>query len=234
MHLSPTVRSCTGDDRSSPDTPGSRRRHAHPRADGTQPEALTLSRGRQRQPAAEGPLARPAGHRDPHGHERPLLGAPANRAQPGAAPVPAVAPRGPGVRDRARLRRPTRTPRWSSPAAACCTTSGCRSTGRPRGYSLFLAADLLAVLLEKVLEEPERTVVSAGIMHAIIGHRKGGRPLTLEAGVVRVADALDMEQGRSRVAFETSLPTSTRCRRRRSTRSGSSWASSARCASRSR
>ena len=45
----------------------------------------------------------------------------------------------------------------------------------------------------------------AEIQHAIIGHRKGGRPLTLEAGVVRVADALDMEQGRSRVSFETSL-----------------------------
>ena len=42
-------------------------------------------------------------------------------------------------------------------------------------------------------------------IHRHIGHRKGGRPLTIEAGVVRVADALDMEQGRSRVSFETSL-----------------------------
>src|SRR5690349_11917893 len=73
-------------------------------------------------------------------------------------------------------------------------------------FSLFLAADLLPQLLEKVYEEPERTVISSEILHAIIGHRKGGRPLTLEAGIVRVADALDMEHGRSRVAFETSLP----------------------------
>ncbi|MDA0167572.1 HD domain-containing protein [Solirubrobacter taibaiensis] len=73
-------------------------------------------------------------------------------------------------------------------------------------YSLHLAADLLDDLLAEAYEEPERTVVSAEITHAIIGHRKGGRPLTLEAGVVRVADALDMEHGRSRVAFETSLP----------------------------
>ena len=73
-------------------------------------------------------------------------------------------------------------------------------------YSLHLAADILDDLLAEVYEEPERTVVSAEITHAIIGHRKGGRPLTLEAGVVRVADALDMEHGRSRVAFETSLP----------------------------
>jgi metal-dependent HD superfamily phosphatase/phosphodiesterase len=73
-------------------------------------------------------------------------------------------------------------------------------------FSLFLAADLLPDLLGKVYDEPERTVISSEILHAIIGHRKGGRPLTLEAGVVRVADALDMEHGRSRVVFETSLP----------------------------
>ena len=73
-------------------------------------------------------------------------------------------------------------------------------------FSLFLASDLLADLLGKAYEDPERTVIESEIMHAIIGHRKGGRPLTVEAGVVRVADALDMEHGRSRVAFETSLP----------------------------
>src|SRR4051812_17784820 len=72
-------------------------------------------------------------------------------------------------------------------------------------FSLFLAADILDVLLEKVYDEPERTVISSEILHAIIGHRKDGRPLTFEAGVVRVADALDMEHGRSRVNVETSL-----------------------------
>jgi metal-dependent HD superfamily phosphatase/phosphodiesterase len=72
-------------------------------------------------------------------------------------------------------------------------------------FSLFLAGDLLPGLLEKVYDEPERTIIGCEIQHAIIGHRKGGRPLTVEAGVVRVADALDMEQGRSRVSFETSL-----------------------------
>src|ERR1044072_1457413 len=71
-------------------------------------------------------------------------------------------------------------------------------------FSLFLAADLLPQLLEKVYEEPDRTVISSEILHAIIGHRKGGRPLTLEAGIVRVADALDLEHGRSRGAFERS------------------------------
>jgi metal-dependent HD superfamily phosphatase/phosphodiesterase len=73
-------------------------------------------------------------------------------------------------------------------------------------FSLFLAADLLDDLLADVYEEPQRTIVSAEVLHAIIGHRKGGRPLTLEAGVLRVADALDMEHGRSRVSLETHLP----------------------------
>jgi metal-dependent HD superfamily phosphatase/phosphodiesterase len=73
-------------------------------------------------------------------------------------------------------------------------------------YSLFLAADHLDSLLADVYEEPERTVVASESLHAIIGHRSGGRPLTLEAGIVRVADALDMEHGRSRVAVESHLP----------------------------
>jgi metal-dependent HD superfamily phosphatase/phosphodiesterase len=73
-------------------------------------------------------------------------------------------------------------------------------------FSLFLAADVLDDLLASVYDEPERTVVASEILHAIIGHRSGGRPMTLEAGVVRVADALDMEHGRSRIALETHLP----------------------------
>jgi metal-dependent HD superfamily phosphatase/phosphodiesterase len=73
-------------------------------------------------------------------------------------------------------------------------------------FSLFLAADLLDELLAGIYDDPERTIVASEILHAIIGHRKGGRPLTLEAGVVRVADALDMEHGRSRVSLETHLP----------------------------
>ncbi len=73
-------------------------------------------------------------------------------------------------------------------------------------FSLFLAADLLDGLLSDVYDEPERTIVASEILHAIIGHRRGGRPLTLEAGIVRGADALDMEHGRSRVSLETHLP----------------------------
>jgi hypothetical protein len=69
-------------------------------------------------------------------------------------------------------------------------------------FSLFLVADRLDSLLEGIYEEPERTVVIAEILHAIIGHRRRGEPYTLEAGVVRVADALDMAQGRTRLPLE--------------------------------
>jgi len=70
-------------------------------------------------------------------------------------------------------------------------------------YSLFLTADRLGSLLAGVYEEPERTVIISEAMHAIIGHRsKGGEPFTVEAGIVRVADALDMARGRSRMEFE--------------------------------
>jgi metal-dependent HD superfamily phosphatase/phosphodiesterase len=69
-------------------------------------------------------------------------------------------------------------------------------------YSLFLTADKLGALLEGVYEEPERSIVVAETLHAIIGHRRRGEPFTIEAGIVRVADALDMARGRSRVPFE--------------------------------
>ncbi len=69
-------------------------------------------------------------------------------------------------------------------------------------YSLFLAARKLDELLADTYREPERTVVASEALHAIIGHRRRGDPLTLEAGIVRVADALDMAKGRSRVPFE--------------------------------
>jgi len=73
-------------------------------------------------------------------------------------------------------------------------------------YSLFLAADRLPGLLEGVYEDPELTVVTSEALHAVIGHRRRGDPITVEAGIVRVADALDMASGRSRIPFETRRP----------------------------
>jgi metal-dependent HD superfamily phosphatase/phosphodiesterase len=70
-------------------------------------------------------------------------------------------------------------------------------------YSLFLASGALERLLTGSYREPERTVVASEILHAIIGHRRRGEPYTLEAGIVRVADALDMAQGRTRIPIES-------------------------------
>ncbi|HUB99141.1 MAG TPA: HD domain-containing protein [Solirubrobacterales bacterium] len=70
-------------------------------------------------------------------------------------------------------------------------------------YSLFLAGGALDRLLAGAYKEPERTIIASEILHAIIGHRRRGEPYTLEAGVVRVADALDMAQGRTRIPIES-------------------------------
>lgn len=69
-------------------------------------------------------------------------------------------------------------------------------------YSLIVAHDKLKELLGGLYPPETRRVVLSETLHAIITHRSGGRPLTVEAGVVRVADALDMAKGRSRIPFE--------------------------------
>src|SRR5213592_551763 len=69
-------------------------------------------------------------------------------------------------------------------------------------FSLFLAEPKLRELLDGIYEEPELTVISAEVLQAITSHRDYGQPLTIEAGIVRVADALDMAKGRSRIPFE--------------------------------
>ena len=69
-------------------------------------------------------------------------------------------------------------------------------------YSLFLAEPKLRELLDGIYEEPDLTVVVSEILQAITSHRADGEPLALEAGILRVADALDMAEGRSRIPFE--------------------------------
>jgi metal-dependent HD superfamily phosphatase/phosphodiesterase len=69
-------------------------------------------------------------------------------------------------------------------------------------FSLFLSEPKLRELLTGIYEEPDLTVIVSEVLQGIISHRSDGEPLTLEAGILRVADALDMEKGRSRIAFE--------------------------------
>jgi metal-dependent HD superfamily phosphatase/phosphodiesterase len=72
------------------------------------------------------------------------------------------------------------------------------------GFSLFLANNILHRILD-FLEVEERTIVISEVLHAIISHRSGGTPYTIEAGIVRVADALDMSEGRSRIPYEMGI-----------------------------
>ncbi|HEX2094390.1 MAG TPA: HD domain-containing protein [Longimicrobiaceae bacterium] len=69
------------------------------------------------------------------------------------------------------------------------------------GFSLFVVQNKLRELLAEVYDTATATILRSEILHAIISHRSGGKPLTLEAGIVRVADALDMAKGRSRIPF---------------------------------
>ncbi|MBI4671600.1 MAG: HD domain-containing protein [Chloroflexi bacterium] len=69
-------------------------------------------------------------------------------------------------------------------------------------YSLFVAQPILQRLLQDLYPVGAATILRSEILHAIISHRAGGRPFTVEAGIVRVGDALDMSQGRSRIPFQ--------------------------------
>lgn len=68
-------------------------------------------------------------------------------------------------------------------------------------FSLFIARDFLNKILS-FLPLEERIVVTSETLHAIISHSHGsaGTTSTVEGGVVRVADALDMTKGRSRIS----------------------------------
>jgi metal-dependent HD superfamily phosphatase/phosphodiesterase len=69
-------------------------------------------------------------------------------------------------------------------------------------WSMFLAEPKMRELLDGLYEEPELTVIASEVLQTITSHREYGKPLTLEAGIVRVADALDMAEGRSRIPFQ--------------------------------
>jgi metal-dependent HD superfamily phosphatase/phosphodiesterase len=68
-------------------------------------------------------------------------------------------------------------------------------------YGIVLARPVL----ERVLADysPEgRVIMIAEILHAMTFHDSDVPPLTVEGGVVRVADGLDMKQGRARITFD--------------------------------
>lgn len=73
--------------------------------------------------------------------------------------------------------------------------------------SLMLAPSLIERILEPIYDLRTRTILKGEVLHAIYAHQREIAPLTIEAGVVKVADALDMESGRARIPFKTGSPT---------------------------
>ncbi len=69
-------------------------------------------------------------------------------------------------------------------------------------YSISLANPKAKELLNGLYDIPERTIMVSEILHAISAHHWDQSCLTIEAGTVKVADALDMTEGRSRIPFE--------------------------------
>jgi metal-dependent HD superfamily phosphatase/phosphodiesterase len=75
-------------------------------------------------------------------------------------------------------------------------------------YSAFLALAVLEDLLTPTYNEEERAVITSEVLHTIVCHEQSpsiapsNRCLTKEAGIVGIADALDMEAGRARIPFQ--------------------------------
>jgi metal-dependent HD superfamily phosphatase/phosphodiesterase len=69
-------------------------------------------------------------------------------------------------------------------------------------YSALLASEFINKLLNSIYSEEEVAIISSEVLHAVVAHEQPNEPLTLEAGIVGIADALDMEAGRARIPFE--------------------------------
>jgi metal-dependent HD superfamily phosphatase/phosphodiesterase len=75
-------------------------------------------------------------------------------------------------------------------------------------YSAFLALQFLNTCLTPTYNEEEIAIITSEVLHAIVTHEEPPinepikRVLTKEAGIVGIADALDMEAGRARIPFQ--------------------------------
>ncbi len=69
-------------------------------------------------------------------------------------------------------------------------------------YSALIALEMLEKLLAPVYSVEERAIICSEVLHAVVAHEYPNKPLTVEAGIVSIADALDMEAGRARIPFQ--------------------------------
>jgi len=76
-------------------------------------------------------------------------------------------------------------------------------------YSAILALDFFESFLTQIYSEEERAIITSEVLHAIVSHEQPytdvptNKLLTKEAGIVGIADALDMEAGRARIPFQS-------------------------------
>ncbi len=73
-------------------------------------------------------------------------------------------------------------------------------------YSGLLALQVLERCLADTYLEEEQAIMTSEVLHCIVSHEHPNiptnKPLTVEAGIVGIADALDMEAGRARIPFK--------------------------------
>ncbi len=71
-------------------------------------------------------------------------------------------------------------------------------------YSVIVGRPIIERVLAKVYpgDRKKQVHIRGHVLHAIVSHDKFVRPSTIEAGVVGIADALDMTAGRARIPFE--------------------------------
>ena len=69
-------------------------------------------------------------------------------------------------------------------------------------YSVLVALEFVQKYLAPLYSEEEQAVMCSEVLHAIVSHERPYSPLTVEAGIVGIADALDMEAGRARIPFQ--------------------------------
>ncbi len=69
-------------------------------------------------------------------------------------------------------------------------------------FGVLLVKDFLEQILSKVYGPREKIIMTTEIMSAMVSHSEEIKVFTLEGGIVRLADGLDMEKGRARIAFE--------------------------------
>jgi len=68
--------------------------------------------------------------------------------------------------------------------------------------AVLLTAEFIKKFLQKIYSEEEIAIITSEVLHAVVSHERQRKPLTIEAGIVSIADALDMAEGRARIPFQ--------------------------------